>query len=1427
MSSVIYSSRIKKVRFQVSGTQEILEESDVPITKYDLYKQGKPSPGGVYDGHLGTTSHEYTCLTCFNEKKYCYGHDGHLTLNQPVISPLFVGEIKKWLRVICFNCGNAVVDPTAFIRYPLNKRLDEAAKIAKSGWKVCKICRTEHAAISKDQNRFLLIIAKTSTGAINKLFPHNIEEILNRITDETVINFGKDPKSHPRKFILRAIKIPPTSIRPDVRKTSSGRSSNDDLTMLLQQIIRRNEKLPQTLPDVINDELEENIFSLQDYYYAYVRGSHSKRVITNGSNTALNSLAQRLLGKFGLFRKHQQGKRVRIVARSTISGDPTLQLEEIGIPLKFAKLLQIEEVVQEFNRKRLMINFLNGKKKYPGCSKIIRKRTGTEHNVEDPHSIPELEIGDILMRDLQDGDHVLFNRQPSLLPSAICGMRAVITMDPEILTIRMNVLICSLFNADFDGDQMNIYVGSNLACRIEIKHHSSVPNFFIKHANSAPLIGQADDSIIGSFLLTRNHVKFDKYHAMLLFGSTTTLPKFLLSMYTTRDIISMHLQDTPINYSSSTKYFDKQFEKYIDYDANDIKVVIERGIHKSGVLDKKSIGKGSVGGLYHTVSTRYGEKKALEVIYNMQQIALGYLQQSGFSIGIQDILINPDALKKIHEIESSIIDKSYRVTQLLDDGKMIPPVGKTTEEFYEEQQIAILRIMDDFAGPIFESIDPATNNLMQLILSGSKGSINHCYHISSAIGQIVINDKRPKKQFAYARTLGAFTRFDTTPQANGFILNSYISGMNSVEFAFNAQNARADFITKTLYTSVTGDAERKSIKNLESLLTNNMRMCVKYNNIVQLIYGENGLDSRRVVKVTIPTIMLSTADFEKKFKYVPNASSDKVSAEIAAIFDNEFKQITADREEYRRIFLKIESGKFNELFSAEKSLAMDIDKIISDTIYAHGEQKPSVDEIADHVKTVAAFCANIPYTMINEIQEKAKAEIPLHLKEANWILTVYIRSVLNARYSLCRLSAHMLEEIINRIILRQVRALCAYGTAVGIIAAMSFSEPLTQYMLDAHHRTTTGGTSKSAMTIVKEILGAKKKAQLIGPMMVAIPYPEFSSENILSRIANHIEVMELKAFVRISQIFFEKYGDPVHPQYVSEKTTVINEFEKQNPLIKPPTDLLKWCIRFVLNRSNLIYKNMPLETIINALREKHPDLYFVYTGENSPSLIIRVYIRTVYFKTHVEQDSIEVLRDMLLATSIRGISDVMAAKVEKLNRFEVKSDGSIDRTKDQFCITTMGTNLAGMFKIKAFDPYQMQTDSIEEIQNILGIEAARQKLFTSIRNLGAGGLNMHHVSIYVDEMTYTGVVTSIERQGLSKRETSNVLLRMGFSAPIQTLEEAAINCMEDPVQGITSPLLVGDIPLTIGTAYNQFHINEALVRSNTVRPDDWLDELTL
>lgn len=1422
MSRLVYSSSITKVRFGVSGTEDIVQDSFVNITSHDLFKNNLPYPGGVYDSHLGTTDHTYNCSTCYNDKKQCLGHDGQITLNYPIQSPLFMSEIKKWLRVICFHCGQPIALKQEYERFSKLARLTETYKLVRGTNRSCPNCAKPHHFITMSKENPMMFIAEERADkevkSVTKLYPHMIEIIFLRISNETVEAMGKSPSSHPRKFILRAVRVPPTTIRPDVKRAAGGKSNNDHLTMLLQNIVKENEKLPPVLPEEIDHKLEALIYALNGYYYAFVKGSTGKHTITGTGNAPVNSLTIRLKGKQGRFRRTLQGKRVRVVARTTITGDPTIKIDELGIPLRFAKTLQVEETVQEYNKNRLMINFLNGRTKYPGCTKVIKRNTRAEHSIDSLNNNVELQIGDKIYRDLETGDYVLFNRQPSLLPSSVSAHRIVVTMDPEILTFRMNVIVCPLYNADFDGDQMNVYVAPNVASRNEIEQLSSVPNWFIKHANGSPLIGQADDSIIGNFCLTRKGVEFDKYHAMLLFSNSTYLPDFKTKgNITSWEVISKALEETPIYYNNGVGFYKKELAPYMNYDPDETKLVIDHGRHVSGVIDKKNVGKGAIGGIYHVIANEYGAKKSIEVVFNMQQLAIAYMYQHGFTIGINDMMISKKSLDKVHDIEAGLIQKSRLITEQLDRGEIIPPVGSNVEQHYERLQIEALRAVDDFIDPIFESIDVNTNNLLQLVLSGSKGSINHIFHISSAVGQIVINDDRPKLKFAYKRSLPHFARFDTEPGARGFIKNSYISGMTSTEFAYNAQNARFDLISKALSTSVTGESNRKSIKNLEPIIVDNLRMPTRGSRIVQMCYGEDGIDARKVVKVVFPTVGLSDEDF-KKYKYVAKEAS------LQAVFDGEYETMEADREKYRKTFLRLESINVNEPMSDRRDSPVDVELTIRDAIHRYGEHSPSEKELAEMVGVVRELCEKLPYNHLNEIQAKAKAPVPAHIKSAVWTIAMLTRSHLCARGALARMNRKVLEVVLSIISVKHVQSLIDYGSPVGVIAAMSFSEPLTQYMLDAHHRTTTGGTSKSVMNEVREILGAKPTEKLAAPSMVLTPLPEYNSEAVMRQVANYIEMSTMKDYTRFAQVFFERFGEPVHPKFVEEKS-MIAEFMKYNPLLKVPEDLIKWCIRVVLDKSKMIYKNMQLEMIVTKLRESFPDLFIIHNNENAKEVIVRVYIRATHFKGHAEKDDIMELLDALLSTTIRGVNGIRAAEVIRTVRSRVDSSGKITREEGVLAIKTLGTNVKDMFKIAAIDPYLLQTDALEETMNVFGIEAARQRLITSIRNLGAGGLNHHHVTVYADEMTFTGKITSIEKQGLSAREQNQVLLRMGFSAPIQTLEEAGVNAMTDPMQGLTAPLLVGTTPTTIGTAYNKFYINEAMVRENTVRADDWLDDL--
>jgi DNA-directed RNA polymerase subunit A' len=439
-SHILYTGSIASVKFTVSGTDTVREDSNVTVTSHEMFRGGEPYPFGPYDAHLGTTD-MYRCLTCSQSKKQCLGHEGSIELNYPVINPIALEEIPKWLKAVCHKCGHSVIPESRYMKFPKKFRLDKIPNETRGKAKLCPQCKAEHPLVRKSEEHPLIFIAETQRDKVvekEKLYPHHIGKILERITDETVVKFGKPIESHPRNFILSAIKVPSVTIRPDARKLSGGQSNNDDITTLLQDIVKKNSIMPTVIPDVISEKFGAAAIALSEQYYKLVRDSGEKSV---------NSIANRLKGKQGRFRKNQMGKRVHKMCRSTITGDPTIAIDEVGIPLVFAQRIQLEDVVQEYNKSFLM-NLVRNGRNYPGATKIRKKLTGVEYDI-DPARELEVEIGDTVLRDVLDGDYVNFNRQPSLAPSNIAAHRVKVTRDPRIKTIRMNVIICPFYNADF------------------------------------------------------------------------------------------------------------------------------------------------------------------------------------------------------------------------------------------------------------------------------------------------------------------------------------------------------------------------------------------------------------------------------------------------------------------------------------------------------------------------------------------------------------------------------------------------------------------------------------------------------------------------------------------------------------------------------------------------------------------------------------------------------------------------------------------------------------------------------------------------------------------------------------------------------------------------------------------------------------------
>ncbi len=983
---------------------------------------------------------------------------------------------------------------------------------------------------------------------------------------------------------------------------------------------------------------------------------------------------------------------------------------------------------------------------------------------------------------------------------------------------------------------MNSIVPQNIQSRNECMSISKVSRWFISPQNQAPLVGAFQDGLIGLSELTKDGLRFNKWHAMQLFGDIDT-PwvnyNFTEKNYSNRQLVSRLLPEINLSGKEPSMY-KQQYAAFLKYNPADIKVVIERGELKSGVLDKATSGQGVAGSIFHIIANEYGNDTALETVYNLQQIVHRFFAYHGFTVGIADINISEPAMAEIKRRIATMILNSRKITQRLNSGKLIAPLGTSLSEFYENEQIGALQAGDDFAHPILADIDLENNHMARLILSGSKGKLTNFVAINGAIGTQTINGKRFPMQAGWCRTSPYFVRYDTEPAANGFVSTSFREGVTSDVYAFMAGEARHGLISNALSTSVTGYQNRISIKNLESILVDNLRKSTKGMNVIQPLYAECGLDAAKMEKVKFPTIMISDSEFETQYRTDISKIDKKYrTPEIQELLVKEFKQLSDDRNKYRRIHSTLEDHNPKEyVFTNSKHMPINVFRIVEDTLHNY---KDLIEKLSDDQKVLdpkyaieltTELCDNLGYVFLNEMQKKRRRKLPKHITASTTLLQILIRSYLCTSYLIKKgVINHLLDIIVQKIVLTYKKALIESGTSVGILAAQCISEPMTQYVLDSKHRTGgQGGTRTNAIVRIQEILGAKDTETMKNPHMLIMVKPEYENDKLkVQEIANHIEMMHFGRFISDVRIFFESYGKPIHPDFKQEEDD-IKDFEKQNYGMKVPGDLAKWCIRYGLNKEELILKSMKLETIVLAIRKNHPELFVMYTPENSDNLYIRCYLRNSMFKQTNDyyNDNVIFIMEEIKKVIVRGVKDLLATTVVDVVKNVKKDDGSYD-IKKIYGIYSTGSNMTDILLNPYIDPYRTQSDSIEEIERVFGIIAARNKIINEMI-IALEGLNRMHCSIFADEMCYSGQVTNIQKTGLQKRENANITLRLSFQTAIQVIQDAAIHGLVDKISGISGPLVMGTNP-NIGTTYNSVVVNQQFIQENIKSLESIAEEL--
>jgi DNA-directed RNA polymerase beta' subunit len=333
--------------------------------------------------------------------------------------------------------------------------------------------------------------------------------------------------------------------------------------------------------------------------------------------------------------------------------------------------------------------------------------------------------------------------------------------------------------------------------------------------------------------------------------------------------------------------------------------------------------------------------------------------------------------------------------------------------------------------------------------------------------------------------------------------------------------------------------------------------------------------------------------------------------------------------------------------------------------------------------------------------------------------------------------------------------------------------------------------------------------------------PEFCNDKVrVQEIANYIEQLPLSGFMKEWQIFFERYGAPVHPTYAHE-ATLISDFNKLHTQIKPPSDLTNWCIRLVLDKSKLIEKAMRIDTIYRTIRSRYPGTYVVYSANNAESAIMRIYLSNTFSKKAINYDIVHDFMTELRGIVVRGVPGVKAAYVKEGKRSILTPEGVVS-TESYYYLFTDGSNIERILENPYIDPNTVQPDSIQEMLELFGIGAACLKIRSELKQQ-IPELSNKHYAVYADEMTSTGTISQISRHGSATRKSS-ALQRISDASPINVIEETASIATSDKLTGISPAIMMGKSPRA-GDLYNTFMINEDFVKENVQSLSSVIDAL--
>eukprot|EP00756_Hemistasia_phaeocysticola_P007482 Hpha_TRINITY_DN14278_c0_g5::TRINITY_DN14278_c0_g5_i1::g.22711::m.22711/K03018/RPC1, POLR3A; DNA-directed RNA polymerase III subunit RPC1 len=1476
--------RIKEVSFSTFGPHDIRRISHVQVSRSDHDEGGRY---GVMDSRMGVCNKTQNCRTCGLDVWQCQGHFGHVELAAPVFHNGFFKHVLTILRAICKCCAKVLLTDEEkqkklkLMRNPhlnLSKRQRTLRDIVEAATKVvrCPHCSFINGRVKKEYATLTgprLVHERygdklrSTTGQSHKVaererlmdemslaldandetlrpffqehkrivddLPANIvRDLLDRIPLDDREILDLDRNTSPANFLSTTLLVPPVIIRPQVdRGMSGGLPADDDVTRTMRKIVSESRDLQADMEKGENPQkIIKSWEQLQQHYALYLDADMPGYPRTLVDRQQRRCFAQRLKGKFGRFRRHLSGKRADFSGRTVISPDPNLRITEVAIPVAIAKILTYPERVHQFSKARLKKAVIAGAHSYPGAN-LVKLRNGRWYELS---VVPEAErkriaerLGpcDIVERHMINGDCVVFNRQPSLHRLSMMCHRARVL---PFRTFRFNECCCAPYNADFDGDEMNIFLPQTEEARAECATLMATANNIISARHGEPIIAATQDFLTGAHLITRKDCFFTRAQAgqalahMHEDGVLFELPPPAVlkpqELWTGKQIMSGLIRPNPrvpvlLNFSTASKSYTRPKSGDPFECEKDGYVIFRNSEMISGVLDKAILGGGSKHGLFYQLFLAAGSSYCARCMWRLSRLTSRWLMNYGFSIGISDV--TPSAQLQISRNEQvrAGTEDTEQLIERYTTGQLQGEAGLSAEDALELKINARLAEVRTKCGSKCMRELHRDNAAVVMSTSGSKGNPVNISQMAATLGQVTVFGKRIANGFI-RRALPHFQQDSRLPACRGFVPNSFYTGLSPHEFFFHTMGGREGLVDTAVKTADTGYMQRRLTKAMEDL-------CVQYDNkvadsagtVVQLRYGDDGIDPLHTetqdFRPVALDILWSRVEEEHRnvraLVGVPTAEEVKEAegrlkaAGFAITVEDTGSKMAAVTAAARELYATGEDTTADRLRwdlailcaapLTPQEIEAYVEKRLLDPEIA-GSQDPGagsksfafsqrfVEELRTFWKAKAKEFQGLVdsfaprFATGGEQEEDGGGEGALDL--GAWIRRqrAHKRKVQNAFTTACGVTCITrvaIDQMLGECITKHQKKAIQPGTTCGTLAAQSICEPATQMTLRTFHSAGAAVSITQGVPRLKEVVNAMKKIKT--PIITA----HLSNEDD-ERAARVVKA-------RVERTHLGDILESITERYTPRNVHLVLRLDlaaiERRSLDGVNADsVIKSILIHTASLSRSRTQKIPL-TASHIVRESDDTLQVFPYEDNKEKLL--------HTLKHVKM--------WLPSVPVGGIPTVKRTMIKP---FEVQG-----KTKYSLLIEGQGEDpneLLQILAVPGVDAKRTTTNHVWMVEKTFGIEAARSLIISEIESImGAydARIDTRHTMQLADVMTFRGCVLGITRHGML-RMWDSVLTHASFEQTTEVLFEAAVHRRTDKQMGTSQQIIFG-APMKAGT----------------------------